>query len=464
MSKQDESIRAVDEHNRRDFLKLGALAGLGAALGGTAMTGCTAGGRRLGTGTAPVEPFATPPVDRVRVGFVGVGGMGTNHVNQFLKCEGADIVAVCDIREAHAQRASDIIQKAGQPAPTLYTRGERDFERLCAEEDLDLVFTATPWEWHVPVCVAAMKNGKHAATEVPAAVTIDECWQLVENAEKHEKHCVMMENCCYDRAELLCLNMVRQGLLGEVLHGECGYLHDLRGVKFSKRGEGLWRRAHSEKRNGNLYPTHGLGPVAQCMNVNRGDRFDYLVSMSGPSRGLQLWQEEKLEADDPRRNEQYVLGDVNVSLIKTVNGRTIHLVHDTNLPRPYSRIHLVQGTRGLFRKWPVARVHIEGRSPGHGWEELDEYYKEFEHPLWKSEEVKQASGGHGGMDFLEDYRLIQCLRQGRPTDMDVYDAAAWSAICEASERSVAKRSRPVDIPDFTRGRWKTNQPLGIVEA
>ena len=389
--------------------------------------------------------------------------MGTNHVNQLLKCEGAEIVAVCDIREQHAQRASSIIQKAGQPAPTLYTRGERDFERMCEQEELDLVFTATPWEWHVPVCVCAIKNGKHAATEVPAAVTIDECWQLVEYAEKFNKHCVMMENCCYDRPELMSLVMLRKGLLGEILHGECGYLHDLRGVKFSKGGEGLWRRAHSSKRNGNLYPTHGIGPVAQCMNINRGDRLDYLVSMSSPSRGLQFWQEEHLEADDPRRAEKYVLGDVNVSLIKTVNGRTIYLNHDTNLPRPYSRLHIIQGTRGIFEKWPN-RVHIEGRSPGHGWETLDKYAEEFEHPLWKSEAVKTASGGHGGMDFLENYRLIKCLREGLPLDMDVYDAAAWSAICEATERSVANRSRPVDIPDFTRGRWQTNPPLGIIEA
>jgi len=272
-----------------------------------------------------------------------------------------------------------------------------------------------------------------------------------------------MENCCYDRAEMLCLNLVRQGLLGAVLHGEGGYLHDLRPVKFNTDGEGVWRRAHSMKRNGDLYPTHGLGPVAQCMNVNRGDRFDYLVSMSGPSRGLQLWQAEHLDPTDRRRNEKYVLGDVNVSLIRTVHGKTIYLVHDTNLPRPYSRLHTVRGTRGVFQKWPE-RVHVEGRSPDDEWEPLDKYYTEFEHPLWSSEAVQQASGGHGGMDFLEDYRLIRCLRHGRPTDMDVYDAAAWSAVCEASERSVAARSRPIDIPDFTRGRWKTNPPLGIVEA
>ncbi|MGD8451497.1 MAG: Gfo/Idh/MocA family oxidoreductase [Phycisphaerae bacterium] len=444
--------------SRREFIKLSALAG--AALGGWSLTGCAAGGRR--PGPAPERPMTAAPMDRVRIGFVGVGGMGTNHVNMLLKIEGAEIRAVCDIVESHAARAQDLVEKAGQPRPTAYTRGERDFERLCAEEDLDLVYTATPWRWHVPVCVAAMKNGKHAATEVPAATTLDECWQLVETAEKMQKHCVMMENCCYDRAEMMCLNMVRQGLLGEVLHGEGGYLHDLRGVKFSKRGEGLWRREHSIQHNGNLYPTHGLGPVAQCMNINRGDRFDYLVSMSGPSRGLQLWQQEHLEADDPRRNEKYTLGDLNLSLIRTANGKTIYLVHDTNLPRPYSRLHVVQGTKGIFEKWPD-RVHIEGRSKGHDWDTLDKY-AEFEHPLWKSEEVKKASGGHGGMDFLEDYRLIQCLRAGLPTDADVYDAAAWSAVTELTERSVAGRSRPMDFPDFTRGRWQTNAPLGIVGA
>lgn len=460
MSKQDER-RQSHERSRREFLKLGTLAGLG-AIGGAGLGGCAATGRRPSVGSAPAEPFAASPMDRVRIGFVGVGGMGTHHVRTLLRMDGAQIKAVCDIRAAHAQRARQFVEEAGQPSPTLYTRGERDFERLCAEEDLDLVFTATPWRWHVPVCVAAMRNGKHAATEVPAAVTIEECWQLVETAERMRKHCVMMENCCYDRAEMMCLNMVRRGLLGDVLHAEGGYLHDLRGVKFSPGGEGLWRRDHSRTRNGNLYPTHGLGPVAQCMNINRGDRFDYLVSMSSPSRGLQLWQREHLTPDDPRYNEKYVLGDVNAALIKTAKGRTIYLVHDTNLPRPYSRIHIVEGTRGIFEKWPE-RVHIEGRSPAHEWETLDQY-ADCEHPLWESEAVKKASGGHGGMDFLEDYRLIKCLRAGRPTDMDVYDAAAWSAICEATERSVANRSRPVDIPDFTRGRWQTASPLGIVGA
>lgn len=447
MDKRNESV--ISGASRRDFLRIGAAAGLG-ALSAAALA--SADDREKQLGPAPATPFSANPLERVRIGFVGVGGMGSWHVENLLKIEGVEIRALCDIVEEHAAKNAERVVAAGQPKPTLYTRGERDFERMCAEEELDLVFTATPWEWHVPVCLAAMKNGKHAATEVPAAVTIEDCWQLVETAEKLRKHCVMMENCCYDRPEMLCLNLVRKGLLGEVLHGECGYLHDLRAVKFSKDGEGLWRRAHSQKRNGNLYPTHGLGPVAQCMDINRGDRLDYLVSMSGPSRGLQLYQ-QTLPADDPRRDEKYVLGDINLTLIKTAKGRTIYLVHDTNLPRPYSRIHIVQGTHGIFERWPE-RVHIEGRSAEHAWDTLDKYYEEFEHPLWKSEQIKQISGGHGGMDFLENYRLIECLRDGKPTDLDVYDAATLSCVMELTERSVANRSQAQDVPDFTRGRWK----------
>jgi predicted dehydrogenase len=334
---------------------------------------------------------------------------------------------------------------------------------LCETEDVDLVFNSTPWEWHVPVCTAAMKNGKHTAVEVPAAMTVDDCWALVEHAEKYRKHCVMMENCNYGRSELMVLNMVRQGLFGEILHAEGGYMHDLRSVKFSARGEGLWRRAWATKHNGNLYPTHGLGPVANCLDINRGDRFEYLVSMSGPSRGLQQWAQEHFPSDAPQRAERYVLGDVNVSLIRTARGRTIVVSHDTNLPRPYSRINLVQGTRGLFQGYPD-RVYIEGRSPQHQWEPADVYRTPFDHPLWTDLTSRAAGAGHGGMDYLEDYRLIKCLREGLPTDMNVYDAASLSAIVQMSEQSNARRSSAVDFPDFTRGRWKTAPPLGIVRA
>ncbi|NLX21316.1 MAG: Gfo/Idh/MocA family oxidoreductase [Phycisphaerae bacterium] len=449
-----------DSHvNRRDFMKSAALASVGTALGSLALSGCSGPARAAGFRRIP-DP---EPRDVVRIGFVGVGGMGTGHVNNLLRIEGLELVAVCDVVPEHAARSQELAVKAGRRQPTAYTRGEWDFKRMCDEEDLDLVYTATPWEWHVPVCVAAMKTGKHAATEVPAAVTVDECWELVETAERTGKHCIMMENCCYDRSELMVLNMVRQGLFGELVYGEGGYMHDLRSVKFSEGGEGLWRRAHAMTRNGNLYTTHGLGPIAQYMNINRGDRFDFLVSMSCNSRGLQAYAAESFPVDDPRRKEKYVLGDVNSSLIRTVNGRSILLQHDTNLPRPYSRLNTIQGTKGIFRGFPD-QIHIDGRTKGHDWEPLDEYRKEFEHPLWKAMQEKAVGAGHGGMDFIEDYRLIHALRTGTAPDMDVYDAAAWSAISELTERSVANRSRSMDVPDFTRGQWKTNPPLGIIQG
>jgi hypothetical protein len=262
---------------------------------------------------------------------------------------------------------------------------------------------------------------------------------------------------------MMAFHIVRKGLFGEILHAEGGYLHDLRRIKFERKDEGLWRRAWSMKLDGNLYPTHGLGPIANCLDINRGDRFDYLVSMSGPSRGLQAWAREHVPAGAPERAERYVLGDVNTSLIKTVNGRTLVVQHCTNLPRPYSRIHMLQGTKGLFQGYPN-RVYLEGRGRADQWVAADEVLAEFEHPLWKEMAAASRGAGHGGMDFLEDYRLIKCLREGKATDMNVYDAAALSAIVELTVQSNAKKSRAVDVPDFTRGRWRTHPQLDIVHA
>jgi hypothetical protein len=460
MGRTPEQTRGAGNFSRRDFVKAGAAVGLGAALVSAQRTASAQAARDIGP--APDQLFAAPPLETVRVGYVGVGGMGMNHVGNLLKIEGVQLKAVCDIVEDRVTHAQKTVEAAGQPKPTGYSRGDLDFKRMCQEEDLDLVYTATPWEWHVPVCVAAMENGKHAATEVPAAVTLEECWQMVEVAEKQKKHCVMMENCCYDRFEMMVLHMVRKGLLGELVHGECGYLHDLREVKFSKGGEGLWRRAHAIKRDGNLYPTHGLGPTAQCMNINRGDQFEFMVSMSSKSRGLQEYQAQ-LPADDPRRSEKYLLGDVNISLIRTFNGCTITVIHDCNLPRPYSRINLIQGTKGIAMNYPP-RVFVEGLTKLHEFAPAETFQEEWDHPLWKSLQEKSAGAGHGGMDFIEDYRLIKCLREGLPTDMNVYDAAAWSAVGELSERSVADRSRPQDFPDFTRGQWKVWPALPIIEG
>jgi Oxidoreductase family, NAD-binding Rossmann fold len=441
--------------DRRDFLKLGGTAIAAGALSTreTAMAQTQA--------QAGAAPLTAAPMEQVRIAYVGIGGQGSSHVRNLLRIPGCRITAVCDIRPERTDWATKAVTERGDPAPAVYNRGPRDFERLCETEDLDLVYNATPWEWHVPIMLAAMKNGKHAATEVPAAMTIEDCWAMVEAAEKYRKHCVMMENCNYDQMEMMVYNMVRQGAFGEILHGEGGYLHDLRRIKFADEGEGLWRREWSKKLNGNLYPTHGLGPVANCMDINRGDRFDYLVSMSGPSRGLQDWAKEHTPADSPKRKEKYALGDVNCSLIKTARGRTILVEHNTNLPRPYSRIHMVEGTKGLFQGYP-SRVYIEGRGKDDEWQDAAALLEEFEHPLWKEIAATAKGAGHGGMDFIEDYRLVKCLREGQPTDMNVYDAAALSAVVDLSVKSVGKKSAPFDFPDFTRGRWQHTAPWAIV--
>jgi hypothetical protein len=448
------------DQSRRDFVKSTAAAGLGTA---------AAAAVPLGVSGAPLTDrgpllFRAPPMDRVRIGFVGVGGQGSSHVENLLTLEGVEIKALCDIVPEKVTAWQQKIVAMGRPEPAAYTRGPRDFERLCGEEPVDLVFTATPWEWHVPVLLSAMRNGKHAASEVPIAYTVDDCWELVETAEQLQKHCVMMENCCYDRLEMLALNLARKGILGELQHGECGYDHDLRGIKFSTDGEGLWRRAHATRRNGNLYPTHGLGPIAQAMSINRGNQFDYMVSMSGPSRGLQLWQSEHLAAEDPRRDERYVLGDVNLTLIKTMRGQTIYVAHDTNLPRPYSRKYVLQGTRVLVEGYP-RRVYVEGMSPANdGWDPIETWFASHDHPLWKSDRVQSARVGHGGMDWLEDWRLVNCLREGLPTDQSLYDGVAWSVIGPLSVKSVARSGKPLPVPDFTRGRWKSTEPLSIIEG
>ena len=434
--------------NRREVLRMGAATGIGGIL------------------TPPLAAIHKKNRDytgkRIRMGFVGVGLQGSSHVKNFLRIPGVEIVAVCDIVEEKVHRIQGWVEKAGGPRPRGFWRGERDFERMCDEVEMDLVFTATPWKWHVPVCLKAMATGSHAATEVPAALTVDECWQLVEASERTGLHCVMMENCCYSRSMLMVLRMVRQGVLGEIINGGAGYMHDLRALKFNGRNEALWRTDHSIRRDGNLYPTHGLGPVAQCMDINRGDRFDYLVSMSSVSRGLNLYAAKKFGPDSPEAEREYALGDVNTSLIRTRKGRTITLWHDTSSPRPYSRVDLVQGTKGIYKGFPP-RIYIEGRNEKHAYADLHELAGEYEHPLWAALREKAIGAGHGGMDYIEDYRLVRALQTGTEPDMDVYDAAAWSVVSELTERSVAGRSRAVDFPDFTRGRWRERRPLGIIQ-
>jgi len=450
--------------NRRDFLKQSGTAGLGMALGSMSIGnyGCAP---RPQLKTEPIDHLVTPPIETVRVGYVGIGNQGSGHLRNLLRIEGVEIKAVCDIREERTLWALEQCEKAGKPKPTSYTRGSEDFKRMCDSEDLDLVYNATPWEWHVPISVKAMETGSHAASEVPGAITLEGCWELVETSEKYKKHCCTMENCNYDRTELMLFNMVRQGLFGELLHAECGYLHDLRGWKFGQAYYPHdWRLQYSIKRNADLYPTHGLGPVSQWMDITRGNKFEYLVSMSSPSLSLKLEAAKRHGKDHPLARTDYALGDVISTLIKTKKGQSILVTHDTNSPRPYSRRILIQGTKGLARKYPEQKIYIEGISKPHRWEDLSAYSEQYKHPLLTSLEEKAEGAGHGGMDFIEDYRLIQCLREGKPTDSDVYEGATISAVVALSEKSIAANSTPVEFPDFTRGKWKTRKPLGIVTA
>ncbi len=446
--------------DRRQFLKKSVQAGMGIAAGSTLLNSCSQLGIR---GTVP-PPYPMNPLKEVRIGFIGAGGMGSAHIKNLLNIKGAKIVAVCDIVEDKVKRVQKWHKEMGKPIPDGYSRGEYDFKRMNSREDLDLVYIATPWRWHVPMAVDAMKKEKHTAIEVPAAVTIDGSWELVETSEKMKRHCSMMENCNYDRVEMMILNMVKKGLFGELVHAQGGYLHDLRAIKYSDHGEGLWRREHSIKRDGDLYPTHGLGPVAQCMDINRGNYFKYIVSMSSKSRGLKLFAEEHFGKNSKEAQEKIKLGDVVVTLIKTYNGETIVLTHDTNLPRPYSRDIYVQGTNGLIRKYPNPKIHIHGKSPAHRWEDIDKYMDKYEHPLWiKMREEMEGAAGHGGMDYLEDYRLVQAYLKGMEPDMDVYDAAMLSAISELSEKSIAKRGKPMKYPDFTRGMWQKKRKLHVMD-
>ncbi|HSA54537.1 MAG TPA: Gfo/Idh/MocA family oxidoreductase [Gemmatimonadaceae bacterium] len=451
--------------SRRDLLKSATAAGAGLALTGlgpdlaasSPVTRHASPGSSHESRVTGLATMAGVPFDRhetVRIGIVGTGLRGKSLLNEWLAVDGVRITALCDIVPEKVEQARQMMRRAGHDyEPAVFTRGERDFENLCRRDDVDLVYTATPWDWHVPVCVAAMEHGKHAATEVPAATTIADCWTLVNLSERTRRHCLLMENCNYGYNELLVLSMVRAGVFGEIKAGGAAYNHDLRAILWETKDEGLWRRDAHTKRNGNLYPTHGLGPVAFYMDVNRGDRLEYLVSMSTGEFGLTEWRAAHEPRASVRWRERYVCGDLNRSLVRTARGRVILLEHDVTSPRPYSRINSVQGTKGIFEDYPP-RLYVDGPGANHRWQPIDGYRQAYEHPLWSTLGERARSGGHGGMDYVMAWRLVQCMREGLPPDIDVYDAAAWSAPGPLSEQSVANNGRPAEFPDFTRGVWQ----------
>ena len=407
--------------------------------------------------------YAAPKIDKVKIGFIGLGMRGPGAVSRMSFIEGVEIKALCDKLPQRAAAAQKYLVDKGLPKAKEYS-GENGWKAMIDTEDLDLIYICTPWDLHTPMAVYAMEHGKHAATEVPAALTIEDCWKLVETSERTRKHCMMLENCCYDFFEMLTLNMARNGLFGELVHAEGAYNHDLLGLNFDKNGyEDMWRLKENINFNGNLYPTHGLGPIAQCLNINRGDKMDYLVSVS--TNDFMMAEEAKKRAEKDPFYEQFVgknyRGNMNTTTIRTTNGKTMMLQHDVTSPRPYSRLHVLSGTKGSVAKWPdPERIAI-----GEEWvskDELKKLYETYSPPIIKHVgEVAKKVGGHGGMDFIMDWRLIDCLRNGLPLDQDVYDAAAWSCIVPLSKKSVSKRSSSVDIPDFTKGSWKTNKPVNL---
>lgn len=443
--------QAPENISRRNFMVRTAMGGAGLVIANDILSESLSAATPKSTNATMIGvPFEAK--ERVKLGIIGVGGRGTSLLRDLLAVDGVDVKAICDLVPEKVDHAQKMVTDAGQGKPVAFTKGDWDFKNL-NQLDLDIVYVATPWNWHVPMAVDVMKNGKHAAVEVPTATTMQECWDLVNTSEATRKHCVILENCCYGSSEMTVLQMVRDGFFGEITHGEAAYLHDLRGILTANEGEGLWRRFPHMKLNGNLYPTHGLGPVAHYMDIHRGDRFDYMVSVSSMEASLSAYVKAKFPEGDPKRAEKYVCGDMNTSIIKTVKGRSILLQHDVVNPRPYSRLNMVQGPKGIFADYPP-RVFVDGQKDEE-WQKLDDFNDKYEHALWKNNgEMARKTGGHGGMDYIMNYRLMDCVKRGLVPDIDVYDAAAWSAPAPLSEASVAANGAPQKFPDFTRGHWQ----------
>jgi predicted dehydrogenase len=460
--------------NRRNFLKKTTLSTASLYLASTSLA-CTQENEANPSGGTYMGDFQAPKLDKVRIAMIGVGARGSGHARQLAAIEGTEIVAIADLYEDLVDRSVRNCQEAGAGRHQNIQRyfGEESlWKKMLEEVKPDAVFIATNWKNHAPMALEVMKQGAHAFVEVPIALTVEEMWDLVNTSERTKKHCMMMENVNYGREELLYLNMCRQGVIGEILHAEAAYIHELRSqMEEQERGTGSWRTPHYAYRNGNLYPTHGLGPVAQYMNLGRGeDQFATLVSFSSPARGRKLYAEKNYSEDHKWNQLKYEGGDINTSIVKSTLGKTIMIQWDETSPRPYTRHNLVQGTSGILAGFPT-RIALEGGVEGatenhHRWaegEQLDKIYEQYEHPMYKRlGALAQKMGGHGGMDFMMLYRIVECLRTGEALDQNVYEGCLWSAVAPLSEASVAQGGMPQQFPDFTRKQWANTKPLGIV--
>ena len=441
--------------NRKDFVRTSALATAALALPGRSL-------------------FAAAAEPRVRLALIGTGLRGQEHLDLLLRRADTELVAICDTDPRMLKTASELVAKSGKKAPKVYTGSTEAWRDLLAREKLDGIVIATPWEWHKPMILGALRAGiRYVATEVVLGITLEDHWEVVRAAEQYQAQVMMLENVCYRRDVMAVLNMVRQGLFGELIHLQGGYQHDLRevkfndgehpyghGVEFGEKGfsEAHWRTRHSLHRNGDLYPTHGIGPIAHYININRGNRFLSLSSFASKARGLHNHVVKGGGATHPNAKLDWKLGDVVTTSIHCANGETVLLQHDTNLPRPYSLGFRVQGTEGLWMD--VNRsIYIEGKSAqAHRWEDQKTWLEQYDHPLWKRWSKDTEGAGHGGMDFFVIHAFVESIRRRQPTPMDVYDAATWSAITPLSERSIELGHQTVEFPDFTGGQWMYRSP------
>ena len=460
--------------DRRNFIRKTSLAGAAMAVSPILANGNFNIPERP-YGAQYMGDFVAPKLETIKAAFIGVGARGPGHLKFFASLPGTEVVALCDLYQDLTQKWSKEAEKIGNGVRhkkvAQYFGDENQWRKMLDEVKPDVVFISTNWNNHAPMAIEAMKKGAHAFVEVPIAVTLEEMWEIVNTSEQTQKHCMMMENVNYSRDELMFLNMCRQGVIGQPLHAEAAYIHELRfQMAEQERGTGSWRTHHYANRNGNLYPTHGLGPVAQYMNLARNeDNFKSLVSFSTPALGRKLYAEKNYAADHKWNQLDYKGGDLNTSIIKTEVGRTILVQWDETSPRPYSRLNLIQGTKGILAGFPT-RVALEGGVEGatenhHSWaqgEQLAAIYEKYDHPLYKRLNQATKDTGHGGMDGIMMYRIVECLQKGLPLDQNLYEGCFWSAVAPLSERSVASGGSPQNFPDFTRGNWKNTNPLQII--
>ncbi|WP_224994357.1 Gfo/Idh/MocA family protein [Cesiribacter sp. SM1] len=436
--------------SRRGFVKSAALAGLGLSI--------------LPSGIV----FSKNKDRKARLGFIGVGLRGQHHLQLALQRDDVEVLAICDVQQRMIDMSKDLIKKSGKRMPLVIMEGPYGYRRLLENKDIDAVIISTPWKWHAEMCIDSMNAKKYVGCEVMVGTTVEECWQVVHAAERTGMPLMMLENVCYRRDVMAVLNMVRQNLFGEIVHVQGGYQHDLREVKFNdgkqpygggvEFGEGAfseaqWRTQHSVHRDGDLYPTHGIGPVAMMIDINRGNRFTELVSYSSKARGLHDFIVKRGGENHPNAKVKFKLGDVVTTMLKCANGETALLQHDTNLPRPYSLGFRVQGTEGLWMDINNG-IYLEGKSKKpHEWDNAQEWLDKYDHPLWKKYGNDASGAGHGGMDWFVMHAFVEAVKRKIPTPQDVYDAVTWSVITPLSESSIHLGGETVEFPDFTQGKW-----------